>query len=196
MKNTIKCELCGETCKTQISAAHLFTVHNMTTKEYRALGHQTLSPARLAQLQSGPIATGKETGWRGKTGPEHWNWKGGHVTRSGYRITYKNGRRDYEHRLIAEEMLGRPLNSDEVVHHKDGNRTNNSPDNLVVMKTHEHDQIKDKTKQYFHTGPDCEEAARVLRSHDWSISKISRAIRVEPRTVKAWLVKSYATPTL
>lgn len=188
MKNTINCELCGLECSMQIPATHLRAKHNMTTKEYRALGHQTLSPARLEQLRQSPVGSGKEPGLRGKYGPEHWNYKGGHVARSDYRIVSRRGKSLlYEHRVVAEEMLGRPLAQDEVVHHKDGNRSNNSPDNLVVMKRQEHDKIKDKTKQRFHTGPDCEAAAKLLRSHDWSISRISRAIRVEPRTVKRWL---------
>lgn len=41
----------------------------------------------------------------------------------------------YEHQLIAEDMLGRELKDGEVVHHKDENRHNNSPDNLMVFKT-------------------------------------------------------------
>ena len=40
-----------------------------------------------------------------------------------------------EHRLIAERMLGRYLTGDEVVHHKDEDRRNNSPNNLEVFKT-------------------------------------------------------------
>jgi hypothetical protein len=187
MENTIKCELCGLVCSMQVSASHLRVKHGMTTKEYKALGHATLSAARLEQLRRNPVGSGQEKGVRGKYGPEHWNWKGGHVARSGYRITYREGKWGYEHRLVAEEMLGRPLAKDEVVHHVDGNRSNNAQENLVVMKRGEHDKIKEKTKQYFHTGPDCEEAARVLRSHAWSISKIARAIRVEPRTVKSWI---------
>ena len=43
----------------------------------------------------------------------------------------------YEHILIAENMLGRKLLSEECVHHKDKNRTNNSEDNLMVFATNE-----------------------------------------------------------
>lgn len=185
MENTIRCELCGLICHMQVSASHLRAAHQMTTKEYRALGHDTLSPARLAQLRESPVAKGTI---RRPTGEDHWHWKGGHIARSGYKVLHRQGGKYlYEHRAVAEEMLGRPLAPDEVVHHKDANRSNNSPDNLVVMKRHEHDTNKEGAKRYFHTGPDCEDAARVLRSTGWSIARIARAIRVESRTVKGWL---------
>lgn len=44
----------------------------------------------------------------------------------------------YEHRIVAEKKLGRYLRSDEVVHHIDGNKTNNSPDNLIVLSNEDH----------------------------------------------------------
>jgi hypothetical protein len=37
-----------------------------------------------------------------------------------------------------EKHLGRKLNTNEHVHHIDGNGLNNSLDNLVVMKSHIH----------------------------------------------------------
>jgi len=40
-----------------------------------------------------------------------------------------------KHVLIAEEMLGRPLNKGETVHHKDKNKDNNSKSNLMIFKT-------------------------------------------------------------
>lgn len=44
----------------------------------------------------------------------------------------------YEHILVMEKHLGRYLRKDEVVHHKDGNRTNNNLNNLEVKKRSEH----------------------------------------------------------
>lgn len=41
----------------------------------------------------------------------------------------------YEHMLVAEAMLGRELKAGEEVHHKDENRKNNSPTNLMVFKS-------------------------------------------------------------
>ena len=42
------------------------------------------------------------------------------------------GRWLYQHRLVAEEKIGRSLRTDEHVHHIDGNKANNDPKNLAV----------------------------------------------------------------
>lgn len=39
----------------------------------------------------------------------------------------------YEYILIAEAKLGRSLKDGEIVHHRDKNKMNNSPDNLIVF---------------------------------------------------------------
>lgn len=45
------------------------------------------------------------------------------------------------HRVVMENLLGRLLHADEIVHHLDGNKKNNSPDNLEVMPAREHSSL-------------------------------------------------------
>jgi len=70
------------------------------------------------------------------------NWRGGKsITSHGYvliRVGTDHPLADvrgyaYEHRVIAEKMLGRPLKPNEIIHHKDGDKTNNRPENLQVV---------------------------------------------------------------
>lgn len=42
------------------------------------------------------------------------------------------------HRLVVENKIGRYLTREESVHHVDGDRSNNDPDNLVLTTTGEH----------------------------------------------------------
>lgn len=45
------------------------------------------------------------------------------------------------HRVLAENKLGRLLEPGEVVHHKDENRENDTPDNLEVLPLPEHSRL-------------------------------------------------------
>lgn len=52
---------------------------------------------------------------------------------SGEGRTYTKIYGRHEHRVVAEQILGRPLQPGEVVHHIDGNKRNNAPENLMVF---------------------------------------------------------------
>lgn len=63
----------------------------------------------------------------------------GRIDKNGYRIfkskRINNGVEIPEHRFVMENMLGRKLLSHETVHHKNGVRTDNSPENLELWSS-------------------------------------------------------------
>jgi len=79
-------------------------------------------------------------------GEKHGHWKGGIKYYPSRNTTYRwirIGIRKYvaEHRYIMEQHLGRKLNSNEAVHHIDGNGLNNKLENLQLMKWGDHKRI-------------------------------------------------------
>ena len=76
------------------------------------------------------------------TGPNAAHWRGGRSLVGGYWMIYSpdhpaatKKKQVAEHRLVMEKLLGRYLTPSEVVHHIDGNRQNNAPENLMVFQT-------------------------------------------------------------
>lgn len=72
-------------------------------------------------------------------------------TENGYVIEYQNGYNKKgnvkQHRRIMEEHLGRSLKRNEVVHHKNGNRSDNRLENLEVMTAGEHSSLHRKKEK-------------------------------------------------
>jgi hypothetical protein len=65
----------------------------------------------------------------------------------GHHLAYAGGGYVPTHRLIAEQMLGRRLKEGEVVHHKNGKRDDNRPENLEVFKSTAHHRVKHRKRK-------------------------------------------------
>ena len=50
-----------------------------------------------------------------------------------YKAKRINGKTKQVHRLVMEEHIGRELTKEEVVHHIDGDKSNNKLDNLMLL---------------------------------------------------------------
>ncbi len=123
-------------------------------------------------------------------GPVTRNFGGGR-----YLKTDVNGKTVSVHRLVMEEKLGRPLTKDEVVHHINGDKKDNRPENLAVMSFSEHSRMENLGKKLSE-----EHKAKVSKSlignkrrlgvlHTPEIkSKISQAIK-KVRAFKFWSSK-------
>lgn len=74
--------------------------------------------------------------------------KGEYLNQDGYlRITTKENHIKLVHVVLMEKRLGRKLKKNESIHHADGNKTNNSDENLILMTTREHRALHAKSRQ-------------------------------------------------
>ena len=88
-------------------------------------------------------------------GANHHRWRGGTtIDSNGYVLVFRPEHpraqgRGYimEHRVVVEEHLRRELEDYEVVHHIDGNKENNSIDNLMLF-------FSDNAHKSYHAGND------------------------------------------
>lgn len=66
--------------------------------------------------------------------------------RDGYLAISSYNRREAIRRLALEEKLGRKLQPWEIVHHKDGNKKNNDPNNLEIVTRGEHMKLHNRPR--------------------------------------------------
>lgn len=64
-----------------------------------------------------------------------------------YRWIYINGKNVPEHRYVMEQYIGRPLTSDDIVHHVNHNGLDNRIENLVLTTRGEHVGLHPRTDE-------------------------------------------------
>lgn len=150
------CSVCGKELSTRNRTGYCREIC------YDSVRRSTTLPC---QKCGGPLGQSNKTGYcrkcnlemarskRVQTGELNSRWKGGrYVDEMGYVRIRVNNRYRREHRVVAEQILGRPLDATEVVHHVDGNKGNNSPDNLEVFESNgahihlHHEQRRNKNE--------------------------------------------------
>jgi hypothetical protein len=118
----LPCEVCGEPCR-------------------RTPFRQRISKHVFCSM------TCREVVFHGRSAPRaHSNRT---VNSDGYAIAVIGDVRGLEHVLIAEKSLGRKLWPKEVVHHINGDKLDNRPENLLVCSQSMHRRIHDQMSRLY-----------------------------------------------
>lgn len=87
-------------------------------------------------------------------GSKNGMWKGGRTLASNGYWLLRVGRDHhlsdcrgyaYEHRVVAEEKMGRKLLAGEIVHHVNHDRSDNQPENIEVVRSVAHHLVKHRS---------------------------------------------------
>ena len=91
---------------------------------------QRFCSSRCASLANSPIGRGEYNG------TNHHRYVGGLYFNGGHgrwMVNCRDGRREYYARAVMEAELKRPLRSEEVVHHLNGDQTDDRIENLELL---------------------------------------------------------------
>lgn len=90
-----------------------------------------------------------------------------------------------QHRLVAEATLGRYLYGTEIVHHRNGQKADNRPDNLEVLATRrEHATIHVPELRVLNRAPLEEDRVRELLRETRSLSRAAAILDVHSQTLR------------
>lgn len=114
------------------------TVHPTKGQTYEQY-HGPEKAAVIKQKMSTALRGRGHHSWLGKKGPLCPNWRGGRwKLLSGHIRVWTPHGYILEHRLVMEKMLGRKLLPNEDVHHINGIKDDNRPENLKVQQHGDH----------------------------------------------------------
>lgn len=116
--------------------------------------------------------------------PKHRLTCQGKPAKAEYRKIHRGDINRDEHRYVMEQQLGRALGRHEVVHHINGDKYDNRPENLQVMSLSEHSRMHqlgaNGTKAKL-----SEEQARTIFSSNAPTSELSAKFGITPWSVRA-----------
>ena len=97
-----------------------------------------------------------------------------------------DGKKVNLHRYLAEQRLGRKLSPDEVVHHVNGNKKDNRPENLMVMSKTEHYRLHSNERW---SCPDSRKGCHgaVLFGTWMTVREIAEATKLSKSTIRRHL---------
>lgn len=130
------------------------------------------------------------------------NWRGGRTRHKAGDVMVRlpghpratSGRYVFEHILVAEELLGRYLLDGETIHHRNGVRDDNRPENLELWTTPQPSGIRVATQSIGHT-PSLSGIRASAHLQRCSRSRVSILGGGGNRTVKAPFLEALANAT-
>jgi hypothetical protein len=106
---------------------------------------------------------------------------------NGYWYVSVDGRKVAFHRFVMETLLGRRLTGDEVIHHLDGDPSNNDPDNLVILTRAEHARLHRRGVRGRNANKQERERIVFLKRSGMTAQEVSEATGRPYSTVQRWI---------